>query len=186
MKTINKKIAIVLIILWTITYNAQQVLSLNTFLENIPANAHVKDLNNELMPYIGTYKANFEGNEITLFITKVEDKLEKSTNKNYYMDALVIQYIVKNSNGIILQDSQSTPNIELYSIGSKPAQNKIVFYYSGTNCNVGWGDIYLSKISASQILWDYRPNSIVLVNCPQNSDLTVYLPDTKNLIFNKQ
>ena len=127
MKTIINKIVIVFIILWTVNYNAQQVLPLNTFLENIPANAHVKDLNNELNPYVGTYKANFEGNEVTLFITKVEDKLEKSTNKNYYMDALVIQYIVKNSNGIILQDSQSTPNIELYSIGSKPAKIRLFF-----------------------------------------------------------
>lgn len=34
------------------------------------------------------------------------------------MDALVIKYIVKNSSGAILQDTQNNniPNIELYSI----------------------------------------------------------------------
>ena len=74
-------------------------------------------LYSELNPYVGNYKANFDGKEITLFITKVENKLEKSTHKNYYMDALVIKYIVKTSFGTILQDTQNYnyPKIEFYS-----------------------------------------------------------------------
>ena len=82
-------------------------LPLNTLMENIPANAHVKDLNNELDPYIGIYKASYQGREITLYITKVENKMEKSVDKTYFLDALVIKYIVKNSSGVVLQDTQN-------------------------------------------------------------------------------
>ncbi|WP_288435992.1 hypothetical protein [uncultured Chryseobacterium sp.] len=190
MKTGYLKIAIIIgLITNTIACNAQQ-LPLNTLMENIPPNAHVKDLNNELAPYIGIYKANFQGNEIFLFITKMEDKLEESTHKNYYMDALVIKYIVKNSSGAILQDTQNNniPNIELYSTRTRPALNTVIFYYSGTNCNVGWGDIYLKKINSTQISWEYRPDDMVFTNgdCPQGTDKTIYLPETKDLIFTKQ
>jgi hypothetical protein len=190
MKTGYLKIAIIIgLITNIIACNAQQ-LPLNTLMENIPPNAYIKDLNNELAPYIGIYKANFQGNEISLFITKIEDKLEESTHKNYYMDALVIKYIVKNSSGAILQDTQNNniPNIELYSTRTRPTLNTVIFYYSGTNCNVGWGDIYLKKINSTQISWEYRPDDMVFTNgdCPQGTDKTIYLPETKDLIFTKQ
>lgn len=61
-----------------------QQLPLNTLMENIPQNAHVKDLNNELTPYIGVYKPNFQGNEITLFITKEEDKLIQYSDQIFF------------------------------------------------------------------------------------------------------
>ncbi len=85
---------------------AQQILPLNTPFSSIPNGAFVKDINNELNPYIGTYKANFNGNEITLFITKQENKLEETGQKNYHADVLLIKYIIKNYSGIILQDTQ--------------------------------------------------------------------------------
>ncbi|SIR73071.1 DUF6705 family protein [Chryseobacterium sp. RU33C] len=190
MKTIYFKTAIIFgLIANTISCNAQQ-LPLNTLLENIPPNAYVKDLNNELAPYIGTYKASYGGNEITLYITKVENKLEESTHKNFYMDALVVKYIVKNSSGTILQDTKNNniPNIELYSTRTRPTLNTVILYYSGTNCHVGWGDIYLKKINNTQISWEYRPDDMVFTtgDCPQGTDKTIYLPETKDLIFTKQ
>ncbi|WP_295204107.1 DUF6705 family protein [uncultured Chryseobacterium sp.] len=86
---------------------AQQVYPLNADYEEVPQNSYLKDLNNELTPYVGVYKANFNGNETTLYITKQEQKLEKTGQKNYYMDALVIKYIIKNSTGLILQDTKN-------------------------------------------------------------------------------
>jgi len=188
MKTFNKHY-IALFIVFFIVSCKSQTLPLNTILKNIPQGSYVKDLNDELDPYIGVYKANFEGNETTLYITKQENKLEKSTGKTYYLDALIIKYIIKNNSGIILQDTQNSnaPNIELYSIATRPYENKIIFYYSGTNCGIGWGSIVLKKINSNQILWDYQPNSGALgKDCPANADKTIYLPETDNLIFTKQ
>ncbi|MBT2620740.1 DUF6705 family protein [Chryseobacterium sp. ISL-6] len=172
-----------------ISCNAQ--LPLNTLMENIPQDAHVKDLNNELNPYMGIYKANYQGREITLYITKVENKLEKSVDKTYYLDALVIKYIVKSSSGVILQDTQNVilQNNAITSHRVRSYDNTIILYYEGTNCSVGWGNIYLKKINATQISWLYKPDDVILTpsKCPGNPDLTIYLPETENpLIFTKQ
>ncbi len=80
---------------------------LNTNYEEVPNNAYLKDLNNELNPYIGIYKANFEGNEITLYITKDIYKFFDLYSKKYYQDVLSIKYIVKNSSGTVLQDTKN-------------------------------------------------------------------------------
>ncbi|MFS4431077.1 DUF6705 family protein [Chryseobacterium sp. S90] len=191
MKTIYNKIAVILILfLSLISCKAQQTFPLNSDYEEIPQNSYLKDLNNELTPYVGTYKTNFNGKEIMLFITKQEDKLEQSAQKNYYMDALIVKYIVKNSSGNILQDTQNdtSSKIELYSIGTKPTKNEIIFVYSGTNCHVGWGKIILKKVNVTQISWEYRPNDITTTEskCPSTLDTTIYLPETKDLIFTKQ
>ncbi|MBP1166673.1 MULTISPECIES: hypothetical protein [unclassified Chryseobacterium] len=167
-----------------------QILPLNTSITDIPLNSHVKDTNNELTPYIGIYRTNFQGNEITLYITKEESKLMDYGNQKFYRDALVIKYIVKNSTGTILQDTKNNniPNIELYSIGTKSYQNSVIMSYSGTNCGVGWGKIILKKINSTQLSWEYRPNDIILDDskCPPGTDINIYLPETKGLIFTKQ
>lgn len=168
-----------------------QTLPLNTLMDNIPQGAYVKDLNNELNPYIGVYKGNYEGNEITLFINKVEHKFEKRTNKDYFMDVLDVKYIVKNSSGLVLQNTSrgNFPNIELYSLGVNYNNNSVTFYYSGTNCKVGWGSINLKKLNSTQLSWEYYPNSRIIndTTCPPGTDTTVYLPVTDDeLIFTKQ
>lgn len=174
------------------SFKAQQ-LPLNTLLKDIPANAYVKDLNNELNPYIGTYKATYKGNEITLFISKEIDRPTKLMNKNFYNDVLTIRYIVKNSSGIVLQNTQSMNlndqnYFNIISMGTMPELGKVTLSYDGTNCGVGWGEIILKKLNATQISWDYLPNNIILdeAACPSSTDTTVYLPHTKNLIFTKQ
>ncbi|KMQ68685.1 hypothetical protein ACM39_05155 [Chryseobacterium sp. FH2] len=169
---------------------AQQIFPLNTALNDIPANAYIKDSNNELAPYTGIFRANFQGKDITLYITKIENKLQKSSQKNYYSDVLDIKYIVKNSSGIVLQDTKNNniSQIDLFSIGTKPYDNSAIFFYSGTNCSVGWGKIILKKINATQLSWEYRPNDIILDSskCPSGTDINIYLPETKGLIFTKQ
>lgn len=188
MKTKYFKILFIVITVNLVSCKAQ-TLPLNTLLNDIPANAHVKDLNNELTPYVGIYKTNYQGNEITLYITKVEDKLEESANKNYFLDALVIKYTIVNSSGVILQDTKNFNSIinKISSYRIRSYDNSVLSTYNGTNCGVGWGSIRLKKLNSTQISWDYRPNSIVLRDdCPANADKKVYLPVTKDLIFTKQ
>ncbi|WP_170148968.1 DUF6705 family protein [Chryseobacterium defluvii] len=184
------KLLFTLVLTMSLVSCKAQTLPLNTAFSTIPNGAYLKDTNNELAPYIGTYKANFNGNEITLYITKQENKLEESSHKNYYMDALIVKYIVKNSSGTILQDTQNnnTYNIKLYSISTRTAQNAVNLAYSGTNCNVGWGKVILKKINSNQISWEYKPNDITTTadKCPPTLDTTIYLPETKDLIFTKQ
>ncbi|RQO41720.1 hypothetical protein DBR39_03655 [Chryseobacterium sp. KBW03] len=190
MKTLYFKIISTFSFLLIVSCKAQQIYPLNTDYEDIPSDSYIKDLTNELNEYEGTYKANDQGTEIYLFITKQENKLVIRPGKQFYRDALIIKYIVKNTAGQILQDTKNinNPNIYINSYRTRPTKNTVILYYSGTNCGVGWGDIYLKKINNTQISWTYQADSTVITeqNCPGNPDLTVYLPKTENLIFTKQ
>ncbi|WP_051289078.1 DUF6705 family protein [Chryseobacterium daeguense] len=175
----------------------QQIYPLNTYYEDAPNYAYMKDLNNYLPPYVGIYKATFEDNEITLFITK-EDKVLKdygSGDRKFYRDILRIKYTIKKiSTGTILQDTQtsnsSDPTLNrIISMGTNENDNHSVsLYYDGTTCGIGWGRITLKKISSTQISWSYFPNDSLFSGneCPNSNSIKVYLPDTENLIFTKQ
>ncbi len=174
---------------------AQQVYPLNTFFEDAPNYAYMKDLDNLLPPYVGTYKANYQGNEITLNITKENMYLRDygPGDRKYYQDVLHIKYIVKKiSNGALLQDNLNPINPKrnkIISMGTNAMDNNSIdLYYTGTNCGVGWGRITLKKINSTQITWSYYPNDSLFSNgdCPGSPDITVYLPDTENLVFTKQ
>ncbi|MCT2409053.1 hypothetical protein NZD88_16010 [Chryseobacterium antibioticum] len=173
---------------------AQQTYPLNTDFEGIPQGSYLKDLNNELTPYTGEYKANFKGNEIILYITKEENRLIDRVDKKFYRDVLSIKYIIKNSSGNILQNTQnmsfqpSQVRHTIYSMRTRPNLGNITFSYGGTNCSVGNGKIILKKINSTQISWEYRPNDIILDDskCPPGTDINIYLPETKDLIFTKQ
>ena len=190
MNTIQTRILFTLTLIISLFSCTAQTLPLNTALFDIPNGASVKDTNNELAPYIGTYKANFNGFETTLYVTKEENKLQERSTKLFYRDALVIKYIVRNSSGTILQDTQNNNSdiASIFSISTEPSENTVTFIYRGTNCNVGFGSIKLKKINSTQISWEYRPNDITTTaaKCPPTLDTTIYLPETKDLIFTKQ
>ena len=93
----------------------------------------------------------------------------------------------------MLQDTQNMnfqPNQILHTIYSHWVEpnNILALYYGGTNCGVGWGSIELKKINSTQLSWEYRPNDTILdsARCPQGTYITIYLPETKDLIFTKQ
>ncbi|ANF52762.1 hypothetical protein A0O34_20580 [Chryseobacterium glaciei] len=173
---------------------AQQAYPLKTDYTETPNYSYLKDLNNELVSYIGTYKANFQGKVITLFITKEVHKLFDQGKYKFYRDALSIKYIVENSSGITLQNTQSiTIPVQqirhtIYSQWAEDNGNEILFYYGGTNCGVGWGSIRLKKLNPTQLSWEYIPNSTIIDSnkCPSGTDINIYLPETKDLIFTKQ
>lgn len=194
MKTINIKTLIFLSFLINILSCKAQEYPLNTDFRNIPNYSYLKDINNELIPFVGTYQGQFSGNQITLFVTKEPHKLIEYTNQKFYRDVLSIRYIVKNSGGTILQDTQNmvfqSNQIQhtIYSTIINPYHNLLMLTYGGTNCGVGWGSIRLKKLNATQISWEYRPNDRILDSskCPSGTDINIYLPETKDLIFTKQ
>jgi len=170
---------------------AQQTYPLNTYPDDVPAGSYLKDLNNELSPYIGVWKATYNGKVIELLITKEEHRLfKRDLTTTFYQDVLIMKYNIKNSSGISLQNNFNVQyEHERNFITSISTRNNSVFlYYSGTNCGVGWGEIELKQISNNKLYWSYHPNDSILTttNCPGNQDITIYLPETDNLTFTKQ
>jgi hypothetical protein len=167
---------------------------LNTDFRNIPNYSYLKDTNNELISYVGSYQGQFNGNQIILFITKEPHKLIEYVDQKFYRDVLSVRFIVKNSSQVVLQDTQNmnfqSNQIQhtIYSTMTNPYHNLVMLSYGGTNCGVGWGSIRLKKLNSTQISWEYLPNDTIIDSnkCPSGIDTTVYLPETKDLIFTKQ
>jgi len=188
------KILAVLYLLTNMTFCKAQTYPLKTDYTEIPNNSHLKDVNNELNNFIGNWVGNYNGNEIKLFITKENDKYFKRGSHIFYKDILSVRYIIKEANGIVLQDTQnmSLQNNQIihtaYSLWTDNNGNLVKLYYGGTNCGIGWGEIILKKLTATKISWEYNPNSSLIDDdtCPPGTDKTVYLPETKDLIFTKQ
>lgn len=188
-------ITLIILIVSLISCKAQQTYPLNTYYEDVPNYSYMKDLNNYLPPYVGTYKANYEGKEITLFITKQDMYLKDygSGDRKFYRDVLHIKYIVKDlSNGTILEDNQNPTDPKrnrIISLGTNDLDNNSVsFHYSGTTCRLGNGEIILKKINNTQISWSFDYEALLLIQgeCPNYQNIKVYLPKTSGLIFTKQ
>lgn len=110
------------------------------------------------------------------------------TQKYHYQDILDVKYTVKSSSGAILQDTYTSNPMEVkfYSMGIIPRDNSLAFAYSGTKCHIGGGLIFIKKINATQFTWDYILMSARTEGCPSGTDLKVYLPVARGLIFTKQ
>ncbi|SEH43394.1 DUF6705 family protein [Chryseobacterium culicis] len=192
-----KKILYIIILLFlTIDFfKAQNILPLNNSDYAAVENSYFKDINNELDPYIGTWKASFQNKIVTLFINKEFKRAYEAWGKNFYKDQLIMKYEIRDNMGFIIESNlninYSEDNLKYFiqSLGTNiKGNNEIDFLFSGGNCGIGLGFIYVKKIAANRINWSYYPGTKTRndINCPPNLDYTIYLPETENLIFIKQ
>ena len=184
-----KNIFLISVILLSFSCRAQQTYPLDTDYKTVANYSYLKDNNNELIPFIGTWKAAFDSKEITIKIDKVDHHYTKLGTHIYYEDVLFIRYSIKNSQGTIIKSTINLPITEakIKSIAIFPNQG-ISFIYSGGDCRFGWGDVDLQLIDSAHIKWRYKPEGVILtnLNCPNGADTTIYLPETNNLVFTKQ
>ena len=187
--TIMKNIFLLSIILLSFSCKAQQTYPLGTDYETVPNYSYLKDINNELLPFVGMWKATFDNKEITIKIDKVDHHYMKLGTNIYYQDVLFIRYSIKNTQGTVIK---STMNLQVAESGIRSSTmfpNQVLsFYYSGGDCRYGWGDVSLKLIDATHVKWRYQPEGVILtnLNCPNGADTTIYLPETSNLVFTKQ
>jgi len=193
---INFKLALlVLLFLGLVSCRAQQTVAMNDSELDYPANSYFKDLNSELDSYVGSWQGIFNGQIITLSITKHLKRPYELLNKNFFKDALIVKYEMKTPTGHI---SQSTLNSDfsgsnldnfIMSVGTNlNSNNEVNLIYTGGNCSVGIGEVKFQKISATQFSWSYYPGTTTRndIDCPPGLDYKIYLPETENLVFTKQ
>ncbi|WP_312901418.1 DUF6705 family protein [Chryseobacterium taichungense] len=185
-----KNIFLLSVLLLSFSCKAQQTYPLSTDYDTVPNYSYFKDTNNELLQFIGTWKATFDNKEITIIVEKIDHHLIEYVNHKFYQDTLFIRYIIKNSQGTIIRSTMNLPITQsgIESIGTFPNQNLVAFTYDGGDCQYGWGDIDLKLMDATHIKWNYQPEGVILTNknCPNGADTTIYLPKTPDLIFTKQ
>jgi len=154
---------------------AQQVYPLNTYPDDVQPGSYLKDLNNELDFYVGTWKANFQDKTITLSVTKQLHKPFEMLGKNYFQDQLIVRYEIKSTNGTLLESSlnraftdQNDIKLLIESSGVEASGEILNLLFAGGNCSVGIGDIVLKKINNTQFYWNYYPGTTTRndISCP--------------------
>ncbi|GAA3741713.1 hypothetical protein GCM10022422_26780 [Flavobacterium ginsengisoli] len=135
----------------------------------IPDNTYLKDVNNLLAKYTGTWKGSYGGKNYTLYISKTTSKFYQVTR-----DMLLIRYLITSSNGIVLDDTRSIPdNSPFITEGSYFSKDLTTYAldFAGKNAicgNAGTVFIRIKNTVNTSMSFGYEPDKIMISNddCP--------------------
>lgn len=136
---------------------------------SVPKGTYLKDVNNLLGKYIGTWKGTFDGKNYTFVITKF-----KNDFLGVSQDELLIRYLIADTNGSAIEDSRGLPDTSPFLIEgdyfSKDATYYVLNYY-GKNSGCGQqGTVYIrmKNTDNTDMSLSLVPDKILLTedSCP--------------------
>lgn len=152
---------------------------------------YLKDTNNELQDYVGTWTGTWNNKTIFLQIVKITDSYN-STFK-YYKDFLIAKFKVLDSSGNILFDNTNLPNHQAKITGGKfrKTDDKYSLIYIDPDLCDTSGSIRINftDLTKTQLQWWYGQNvNWIDTDCffygyPENK---IPEPLPKNIILTKQ
>jgi hypothetical protein len=167
-----------IIILLALTISCQaQIYPLRTYGIEYPANSYIKDTNNELPAYEGTWKGTWNDKTIYIIFKKVKRNFTHLENNPYYMDILIGKFKVTNSSGSILFDNTNT------------SDDKYSLTYSDSDiCNMnGFIKINFTDSTKTKLNWQFSDmTGIITPACPYYNSNPFPEPLPKNIILTKQ
>lgn len=144
---------------------AQLVYPLRTYI-NLPENSYLKDTNNELQDYEGTWKGTWNNKTIFLTFKKVTNKY--NPNLKYYKDLLVGKFIVKDINGAILFDNTnlSDDNSKIKGGKFRKVDDKYSLIYIDPDlCHTtGSAKISFTDATKTKLEWKYSQDFNLIDN----------------------
>ncbi|HIC8756222.1 DUF6705 family protein [Elizabethkingia anophelis] len=187
-----KKLIFSIVIIFFGSYINAQTISLSQVPNQTPIGSYLKDIDNTLPLFTGTWTANFKGKQIMLNISdKVENHPIQLATTNYYRDVVFMRYTIKDVNGNNLASTMNKTiiNANIISTFTSPDKTRIGFYYYGEECGIGNGTIMLTRIDETHFKWEY--NSLRgIIDPTQCSDyspnIKSYIPRAVDLTFTKQ
>lgn len=184
-----KNIFLFILFISTLSFKAQQIYPLRTY-SDVPVNAYIKDIDNELVPYEGTWKGTWGGKTVFLYLKRVKNYYTHLENKPYYNDILIGKFKVQDSNGNILFDNTNLTddNAKIFGSGFKKVDDKYSLIFSDPDlCHTsGIININFTDPTKTKLNWKYfYRNEIVTVDCPYyNTEIPQPLP--KEIVLTKQ
>ena len=164
-----------------------QVLPLRTYTQ-IPQNAHLKDTNNELQSYVGTWVSTWESKTFYLYVARVEDNY--NTTLKYYADILVAKYKVLDANGNIIFDNTNLSNDNAKIKGSKFKKSVGKYslgYVDGDLCGMmGFIQVNFTDSTKSQLNWKFNEGSNLIGPDCQYYNQPFPKPLPKTIVLTKQ
>lgn len=193
MKKMKKILILGFIILSNLSCKSQTILPLEEVKnyinsENgIPKNiTYIKDVNNILDKYVGTWKGTYNNRNYEFRILKITNKPGRITE-----DRLMMRYVISDSNGTIIEDTRALPDTSSYVIKGDYLDGSFYeLYYIGKESLCGQiGSIIIdiqpnSNNKVMRMLFLPQQEILSLTDCP-NGSATQIMP-LNNLILTKQ
>jgi hypothetical protein len=184
-----KNIFLIILMITTISCKAQTY-PLRTFSE-IPENSYLKDTNNELPSYEGTWKGIWNNKIIYVTFNKITNKYKSSLK--YYSDRLIARFKVTDLSNNILFDNTNLIDDEVKIKGGRfrKSDDKYGFtYVDGDLCNRS-GQIFIKFTDATklQLQWNYfQSENWINKDCFYHDWASVDVPQPlpNNIILIKQ
>ncbi|WP_230032418.1 DUF6705 family protein [Chryseobacterium sp. Bi04] len=126
------------------------------------AGAYYKDLDNELSPFVGTWKGTFQ--DKTFIITFYKIKYYNSLS-DYFQDSIIGKYKLLDSNGSELYSTYNLADnkAKILSIGFKNYKTKLWFSFTD-KCIEGDILIHFTNVEKNQIYWKYITDQTIVTN----------------------
>ncbi len=182
---------IVFLLLILATSCKAQIYPLNTGISDLPPNAYLKDLDNELDKYVGLWKGNWNGKTIYIEFKKFKSYYDFQ-NYPYYRDEIVGERKIINSNGIIEIDRISNFNYndaEITGIFDSYSGEKR-FFFSPKNMCMKRASLYIKSFTNTQMTLHfeympsrYDPNCVHNAYVDQHGDFPINFP--KDIVLTK-
>lgn len=155
-----KTIFLFIILTASISCKAQQTFPLRTYTD-IPENSYLKDTNNELNDYIGTWKGTWNSKTIFITFKKVLNKYNPTLK--YYKDFIIGKFIVKDNNGNILFDNTniSDDQAKIKGFGLiKNTEKYLISYTDPDLCHMtGSARISFTDPTKTKLEWKYSQSN---------------------------
>ena len=147
---------------------------------------YVKDINNLLNKYVGTWKGSYNEKFYEFnFTKKINDG---SSGTNVTRDRIIGRAKVINSNGTILYNTLNEPNdndTNFFGRNFQPDLEAYMVYFVGNSACVEYGDVYLRIYPATpnQMTVYFHPDNDISVegSCPPNFVPTIPYKTTIHL-----
>lgn len=181
---------IISLLILTISCQAQTY-QLRTYGVEFPKDSYVKDINNELQDYTGTWKGTWNNKNFQVTFNKIMIYKSYLNERAYYNDILIGKFKVTDSNGLILFDNTNIPNNGAKINGSgfkKNTDNYLLNYIDEEICGMsGW--IYINFIDATKTKLNWRfsdMTDVITSDCPYYNANPFPEPLPKNIVLTKQ
>lgn len=168
-----------------------QTYPLRTY-STVPSDSYIKDLDNELLSYEGTWATQWGGKTFSINLKKVKKYFTHLDNNPYFMDVLIGKFKVTDSNGSILFDNTPISDDDAKIVGGKffsPSSTKYSLHYLDIEiCGMN-GLIMINFTDATKTKLNWKFSDMTDVITP---DCTFYNanpfpePLPKNIILTKQ
>ena len=137
--------------------------------DGIPENTYLKDVNNLLAKYVGTWKGSYQDKNYILFISKTTSKYGTITS-----DKLLMRYLITSSNGALISSTQNLSDNSPYIIEGSYFGKDLAVYaldFSGNNSmcgNAGTVFIRMKNVANTLLSFGFEPDKIMISEdtCP--------------------